>query len=209
MSSPPSSSIVALDRRLAGVDVAAVRREHAEVGVGHPRPDLIRCRFEAVALARAEHHRRPRGGELRGDRFADALRGAGHERHLPVQPDVHRSHASGGRFGQNGRHQEICRWIHSRPGFGRNLARLWWLVALLGAALVVVGMLLIANLAEAAFTLAILVGIGMMISGIDEIVRGRSPRQTVAVLPARHPLDRHRRRRHRAGRASRCGRSPS
>jgi len=59
----------------------------------------------------------------------------------------------------------------SDPGFGRSLAKLWWLVALLGAALVVIGILLLANLAGAAFTLAILVGIGMIISGIDEIVQ--------------------------------------
>jgi uncharacterized membrane protein HdeD (DUF308 family) len=50
------------------------------------------------------------------------------------------------------------------------LVRRWWLVAGLGVALVVIGILLLANLAEAACTIAILLGIGLVVAGIDEFV---------------------------------------
>ncbi len=57
------------------------------------------------------------------------------------------------------------------PWFGGKLVKYWWLVALLGVALVVIGILLIVHLVGAAFTLALLIGIGLIISGIDEIVQ--------------------------------------
>jgi len=50
------------------------------------------------------------------------------------------------------------------------LLRRWWLVVVLGVAISVVGILLLANLASAAFTLALLIGLGLLLTGIEEIV---------------------------------------
>jgi uncharacterized membrane protein HdeD (DUF308 family) len=67
------------------------------------------------------------------------------------------------------------------------LIRRWWLVAGLGVALVVIGILLLANLAEAAFTIAILLGIGFVVAGVDEFVeadrhRARWPSYVLGTL---------------------------
>jgi uncharacterized membrane protein HdeD (DUF308 family) len=67
------------------------------------------------------------------------------------------------------------------------LIRRWWLVAGLGVALVVIGILLLANLAEAAFTIAILLGIGFIVAGVDEFVeadrhRARWPSYVLGAL---------------------------
>jgi uncharacterized membrane protein HdeD (DUF308 family) len=53
----------------------------------------------------------------------------------------------------------------------RGLAAFWWLIGVLGAILVVIGVVLIADVVGAAFTLALLIGFGLIVSGIDEIVQ--------------------------------------
>src|SRR5262245_5910307 len=57
------------------------------------------------------------------------------------------------------------------------LLRRWWIVVLLGIALAVIGVLLLLNLADAAFTLAILVAIGLIVSGIEEIAQAERHRR--------------------------------
>ena len=57
------------------------------------------------------------------------------------------------------------------------LIRKWWLVLLLGLAMIVIGVLLLFNIAEAAFTLAILVAFGLFLAGFDEFVE--APRHEV------------------------------
>jgi uncharacterized membrane protein HdeD (DUF308 family) len=67
------------------------------------------------------------------------------------------------------------------------LIRLWWLILLLGLALIVVGLLLLFNTNAAAFTLALLVAFGLFLAGIDSIVeaprhRVRWPSYLMAVI---------------------------
>jgi uncharacterized membrane protein HdeD (DUF308 family) len=56
------------------------------------------------------------------------------------------------------------------------LIRKWWLVLVLGIALVVIGVLLLVNTDAAAFTLALLVAIGLFLAGIDSIVEAERHR---------------------------------
>lgn len=51
------------------------------------------------------------------------------------------------------------------------LLRRWWVVVLLGVAMALVGILLLVDLVGAAFSLALLVGLGLAIAGIDEIAQ--------------------------------------
>ncbi|GAB3572562.1 hypothetical protein GCM10027445_30280 [Amycolatopsis endophytica] len=51
----------------------------------------------------------------------------------------------------------------------RRVTGRWWLVAALGVATTVLGVLLLANLAAAVGTLAVLVAIALFVEGIDEI----------------------------------------
>lgn len=55
--------------------------------------------------------------------------------------------------------------------FVTPLIRKWKLILVLGIAIAVVGILLLANLADAAFTLALLVGLGLLIEGVDEVMQ--------------------------------------
>jgi uncharacterized membrane protein HdeD (DUF308 family) len=56
------------------------------------------------------------------------------------------------------------------------LIRKWWLVLLLGIALVVIGILLLVNTDAAAFTLALLIAFGLFLAGIDSIVEAQRHR---------------------------------
>src|SRR5688572_2356206 len=56
------------------------------------------------------------------------------------------------------------------------LIRKWWLVLVLGIALVVIGVLLLVNTDAAAFTLALLVALGLFLAGIDSIVEAQRHR---------------------------------
>jgi uncharacterized membrane protein HdeD (DUF308 family) len=56
------------------------------------------------------------------------------------------------------------------------LIRKWWLVLVLGIALVVIGVLLLVNTDAAAFTLALLVAMGLFLAGIDSIVEAQRHR---------------------------------
>lgn len=51
----------------------------------------------------------------------------------------------------------------------RRLADKWWVVALFGAALIVIGLILLFDVVTAATTLALLVAFGLFAEGIDEI----------------------------------------
>jgi uncharacterized membrane protein HdeD (DUF308 family) len=53
------------------------------------------------------------------------------------------------------------------------LIRKWWLILLLGLALIVIGVLLLVNTNAAAFTLALLVALGLLVAGIDELVQAQ------------------------------------
>jgi uncharacterized membrane protein HdeD (DUF308 family) len=71
--------------------------------------------------------------------------------------------------------------------FATPLVRKWWLVLLLGLAMIVIGLLLLFNIAEAAFTLAILVAFGLFVAGVDELVEAarhevRWPSYVLAVI---------------------------
>ncbi|GHE81202.1 hypothetical protein GCM10017786_09420 [Amycolatopsis deserti] len=64
-----------------------------------------------------------------------------------------------------------------RVSFGEGMARelrrvtgRWWMVALLGVATLVLGVLLLANLATAVGTLAVLVALALLFEGFDEIL---------------------------------------
>ncbi|HVK21102.1 MAG TPA: DUF308 domain-containing protein [Actinokineospora sp.] len=50
------------------------------------------------------------------------------------------------------------------------VGRKWWLVVLLGAAIAVLGIVLLANLVAALATLTVFVAIAMLIAGIDDVV---------------------------------------
>jgi uncharacterized membrane protein HdeD (DUF308 family) len=67
------------------------------------------------------------------------------------------------------------------------LIRKWWLILLLGLALIVIGVLLLVNTDAAAFTLALLIAFGLFLAGIDSIVeaqrhRVRWPSYLMAVI---------------------------
>lgn len=61
--------------------------------------------------------------------------------------------------------------------FVTPLIRKWWLIMLLGLAMIVIGVLLLVNIADAAFTLAILVAFGLFVAGVDELIE--APRHAV------------------------------
>jgi uncharacterized membrane protein HdeD (DUF308 family) len=56
------------------------------------------------------------------------------------------------------------------------LIRKWWLILLLGLALIVIGVLLLVNTNAAAFTLALLIGFGLFLAGIDSLVEAQRHR---------------------------------
>jgi uncharacterized membrane protein HdeD (DUF308 family) len=67
------------------------------------------------------------------------------------------------------------------------LIRKWWLILLLGLALIVIGILLLVNTNAAAFTLALLIAFGLFLAGIDSLVeaqrhRVRWPSYVMAVI---------------------------
>jgi uncharacterized membrane protein HdeD (DUF308 family) len=67
------------------------------------------------------------------------------------------------------------------------LIRKWWLILLLGLALIVIGILLLVNTDAAAFTLALLIAFGLFLAGIDSLVeaqrhRVRWPSYVMAVI---------------------------
>ncbi|MBA3802956.1 MAG: DUF308 domain-containing protein [Acidimicrobiia bacterium] len=55
--------------------------------------------------------------------------------------------------------------------FVTPLIRRWRLILAVGVLLVVLGVLLLANLVDAAFTLAVLVGISLLVEGFDELMQ--------------------------------------
>ena len=55
--------------------------------------------------------------------------------------------------------------------FVTPLIRRWRLILAIGVLLVVLGVLLLANLVDAAFTLAVLVGISLLVEGFDELMQ--------------------------------------
>src|SRR5439155_1659941 len=72
------------DARLGLIGLARVCRERRDIAVHGGSGS-----FELVLLARRDHHLRTSCCELGGDRLADALRRAGHERDSSVEADVH------------------------------------------------------------------------------------------------------------------------
>ncbi|MFT3854370.1 MAG: AMP-binding protein [Ilumatobacteraceae bacterium] len=102
--------------RLTGGDVARVGGAHGDVDARVRRPDLVGGRIQPVDLARHQHHPRPRRRYRGGDRLADALRRAGHQRGLALQRGLHgrRGRHSGGpvtasRSCRTPRHRRRCR----------------------------------------------------------------------------------------------------
>ena len=57
-----------------------------------------------------------------------------------------------------------------------SLIRKWWLIVLLGVALIVIGVLLLFNTDAAEFTLALLVALALFLAGIDEVVEAQRHR---------------------------------
>jgi uncharacterized membrane protein HdeD (DUF308 family) len=56
------------------------------------------------------------------------------------------------------------------------LIRKWWLILLLGVALIVIGVLLLVNTDAAQFTLALLIAFALFLAGIDSIVEAQRHR---------------------------------
>jgi uncharacterized membrane protein HdeD (DUF308 family) len=56
------------------------------------------------------------------------------------------------------------------------LIRKWWLILLFGIALIVVGVMLLVNTDAAEFTLALLIAVGLFLSGVDSIVEAQRHR---------------------------------
>jgi uncharacterized membrane protein HdeD (DUF308 family) len=73
-------------------------------------------------------------------------------------------------------------WPEERPGLERASSR--WLFLLLGAAAAVLGVLLIFDLFTAVRTLALLVALGLIVSGVGELVSAGRYRSNLGIVAA-------------------------
>jgi uncharacterized membrane protein HdeD (DUF308 family) len=74
-------------------------------------------------------------------------------------------------------------WPVERPGLERASSR-WWLFLLLGGAAAVLGVLLIFDLFTAVRTLALLVALGLIVTGLGELVSAGRYRSTLGIVAA-------------------------
>jgi len=74
-------------------------------------------------------------------------------------------------------------WPEERPGLERASSR-WWLFLLLGGAAALLGVLLILDLFTAVRTLALLVALGLIVTGAGELVSAGRYRSTLGIVAA-------------------------